>query len=850
MSKVTKKYVKIPWDGGVNTSVDPGMLNDNDLVIADNVIFSSSGSRLKREGRDYFDSSIPTPSSRSSSGTTRTLYFTGASPLQATTPATDKKLVNGERITVTTSLTSGDEPSYAATDTPITALTAIAEVTDIQCVADVSGSLNDTYFDLPAGENGVTYYVWFNVNSAGTDPAITGKTGVEVALATNDGANTVASAVQTAIDALSDFSASVTTDTVTATAATAGPATDASDTGSCGFTITVTTQGGHSITYEATGTLSESSTSTTTLTIAKASSIINLRDYWRFTGAVAKSQLLMSATDDFKLYKFDTSGRRDEVAGQEQVQTIQCIQASSMTTGDYWNLWDAGDSTAYYVWYNIASGGGDPAIGGKTGVEVAVGGSDTADQVASATQAAIDALSGMSASVSTDTVTVTNDTAGITTTAADVDAGVTVAVTSYGATLPESAVDKMDSRVLNERFILAFSGLGDKPIMYRPEGDSKYQLLGGTPPDFAIMAEFLGRVWTNDKTNPDRIHYSSTQNPEEWQGIGDSGSLDISTGDNDPGGVTGIFPFKGILFIQKQKRLFRVVGNTPETFKIEPVSSGIGGESHTATVPVDQDDVMYISKRGFHSVAATDTYGDTEAAFLSKKIQPTFNNWNQARLDNIQGAYVPELNSVAFAVSENSSANDTVWLFNVILKAWYRWPEVSCQALSTRLANNETKFIFGTNAGRIMQAQNGGYTDYETSGISYRVKTGTIYPGGDIDSVKAFKKLGLMYKAKGNFVFTVNVRIDNYPVQSLLFQQEASGDKLDVDFILGQSVLGTSSVLAPYTQQIDGYGRGLTLEILQSGTAEQVEIYGFILEYEDAGDAQETIGSQSEEAAS
>lgn len=843
MARKTKRYIKVPWNGGVNSAVDPGMLNDNDLVVADNVVFSSSGSRLKREGFDYLDGAIPTPSARSSSSTTRSLYFLDPNNiLQAITPDTDDKLVTGERISITS---SASETSYVISDVAIDAVTAVAEITSVTCVADSSGSLNNKYFTINAGQNGTSYYVWLNVSSGGTDPALTGKTGVEVAISTNDTAGTVATAVAAALDALSAFGASAASDVVTVTAATAGPAVDASDTGSTGFTISVTTQGGHTVTYTANEALTESLTATTTLTVARASSVISLKDYWRFTSPT-KTQLLMAATDDFKLYSYDSAFRRTEVVGQEQITEATCPAASTMTTGDYWYLWSANDATAYYIWYNIASGGGDPVIGGKTGVEVAIGSSDTASQVASATQAAIDALADFTASVDSAVVTVSCTSAGITTECSDGNSGVTFSTTDFGATLPESAVSKIDTRVLNNRYILAMTGLGNKPIKYYKNSDDKYQLLGGSPPDFSIMTEFQGRLWTNDKTNPDRLHYCATQDPETWNGVGDSGALDISTGDNDPAGLSGIFPYKGILFVQKRGRLFRVTGDTPETYKIEPVSSGVGGESHTAIVPVDQDDVMYLSKRGFHSVAATSNYGDAEATFLSQKIQPVFNRWNQGTLSNIQGAYIPELNSVAYAVSQDSVNNDTIWLFNTLLKEWYRWPSISCQALTVRLENNINKIVIGTNTGRIAQAQNGTYTDFNTQGISFRIKTGTIYPGGDVNSIKAFKSLGLIYKPKGNFIFTVNVKIDNYPIQSLIFQQEAGGDKLDDDFILGQSVLGTNNVLAPYTQQIDGYGRGMTIEITQSGTEEQVEIYGFIIEYSDSSDSQETIGSQNE----
>lgn len=63
----------------------------------------------------------------------------------------------------------------------------------VTTVADVAGSLNSTYFLL----NSVTtyYYIWFNVNGAGVDPALAGKTGVPVALATGATANAVATAI-------------------------------------------------------------------------------------------------------------------------------------------------------------------------------------------------------------------------------------------------------------------------------------------------------------------------------------------------------------------------------------------------------------------------------------------------------------------------------------------------------------------------------------------------------------------------------------------------------------------------------------------------------------------------------
>lgn len=118
-----------------------------------------------------------------------------------------------------------------------------AEVTEVTCVADVSSSLNDTYFLLNSASDVTGYYVWYNVAGAGTDPAISGRSGIEVAIAEDATANAVASATAAAIAASADFSALALASLVTVTNTVGGPATDATDAGSTGFSISVDTQG-------------------------------------------------------------------------------------------------------------------------------------------------------------------------------------------------------------------------------------------------------------------------------------------------------------------------------------------------------------------------------------------------------------------------------------------------------------------------------------------------------------------------------------------------------------------------------------------------------------------------------
>lgn len=80
----------------------------------------------------------------------------------------------------------------------------------ISPVADDTGSLNDTYFDFSSAS--VEYYVWYNVNSLGSDPSIANKTGIEVAIATDAPIATVVTATVAAIETATAAWATATAD--------------------------------------------------------------------------------------------------------------------------------------------------------------------------------------------------------------------------------------------------------------------------------------------------------------------------------------------------------------------------------------------------------------------------------------------------------------------------------------------------------------------------------------------------------------------------------------------------------------------------------------------------------------
>jgi hypothetical protein len=332
----------------------------------------------------------------------------------------------------------------------------VKEVSQVQTIADVSGSLDGKYFNIYSYTSG-HFYVWMNVDGGGNDPS-PGGSGIPVPISSNDSANTIAAAINSAINGDGSFSSTVSTNTVVITNNDYGNVTNSADVDT-GFTITTVAQGnsldgavdgtyfyaydtaGGSPSYYVWMNLDGSgsdpgagdigiqvnvTTGDSANTIAEA--IKNALNGVGANWSASRTGNVITTTISFNGPIADASNLNTPFT----VAVTQDGQISVPLNNKYFYI--SSPTVNYYVWYDVSGGGTDPAIGGKTGIQVAINSDDSEYTVASATANALIGTGIFTAGISVASVTATCVALGNTTNAADVNTTFVITTTQEGGT--------------------------------------------------------------------------------------------------------------------------------------------------------------------------------------------------------------------------------------------------------------------------------------------------------------------------------------------------------------------------------------------------------------------------------
>jgi hypothetical protein len=394
-----------------------------------------------------------------------------------------------------------------------------------------------------------------------------------------------------------------------------------------------------------------------------------------------------------------------------------------------------------------------------------------------------------------------------------------------------------DATVFGDKIILTTSSTSDAPQYW---DQTTFGALAGSPPNFNWSFVHRGRLLVGGiAATPHRIQYSQALDPTTWSGVG-TGYIDIDPNDGDEKGVVGAISFGGEAFIFKHNSTHRLVGSGPEDWtKPAPVLPGIGALNHRCIVATEND-IYFASRRGLMSLKKAETYGDVEAAYASFPIQ---DYWRDSLIHsttaNWSMVYHPEFNSIVITCCKSGSTNNFMMFYNILLDSWYYWTGVTAASMC-RYYDSSTKkmtILTGGYAGKAAKQDQSGFSDYGTTAYTFRMKTPIIYPGvsgqggyaRDTTREKGFRSVTIHGQSSGEYNVQLTYTVLGQSSYSDEFSFRGAGTALGT-FLLGTHKLGTKQTTSKLIE-IDGYGEGIQLDIIQSEDAKNVDIYGYDIEY-------------------
>jgi hypothetical protein len=199
---------------------------------------------------------------------------------------------------------------------------------------------------------------------------------------------------------------------------------------------------------------------------------------------------------------------------------------------------------------------------------------------------------------------------------------------------PEEGNLRPTASVLNGSFVLC-TGSPSFPlcIIWKPGWTTAGSATlfvdqGETIEPGGICTTYANRFWIVPRGGS-RVYFSAYADPTNFwnQDLADGtpNSSWIGVDEHDGSEITALVPgFAGELLIFKDGpgggSIHRLSGQTPGTFSLSRMASGIGAVNPHVVTAIKDRDVFFASRRGLHSLRRVEAYGDLEASFLDDEF--------------------------------------------------------------------------------------------------------------------------------------------------------------------------------------------------------------------------------------
>ena len=311
--------------------------------------------------------------------------------------------------------------------------------------------------------------------------------------------------------------------------------------------------------------------------------------------------------------------------------------------------------------------------------------------------------------------------------------------------------------------------------------------------------------------------------------------------------IMGIKRFRDALYIFGKTNIRKLTGSSTANFSLAEVSSSVGCLASDSIVEIGGD-VLFLAPDGIRTIQATERIGDIELATISKSIQ------NALQLIDIDFTYEQ---LVALVVKEKSqfrylfgkstlTAPNTSGFIGALRTSDQRsgWEfgdlrgfQASC-AVSGYIGDDEF-VLHGDFDGHIYRQEQGG--TFQDNNVFASYKTPFLDFGNPILR-KLFSKVTIFTRPEGdnNFLVTADYDWDDADVFSPTDYSIAStGARAEYrDTATAYNTAGFvygGATKAVIQQGIQGSGKSMLLRFVTTSSANPYSIFGFAIQYEEAG---------------
>ena len=329
--------------------------------------------------------------------------------------------------------------------------------------------------------------------------------------------------------------------------------------------------------------------------------------------------------------------------------------------------------------------------------------------------------------------------------------------------------------------------------------------------------------------NPEEVIFTAPYSDDDFSVANGAGSIAV----NSP--VTALFPFRDILYIFCEERIFRLEGNSSADFVLQPVTREIGC-TNGFTVQEFAGDLVFLGPDGLRTVAGTDRIGDVELGTISRQIQERFTGLSD--VDEFDSVVIPDKTQYRLFFSKSSiTRGNTKGVMCVRKGDSYEFADLKGIAPSCTdfaVAQGTSYILHGGFDGYVYRQEQGDDFDGNTVTGKYRSPDLTM---GDAGIRKSFQRVILNYAPEAAVNADLFVRYD-YESPNVPRPAAYPFDTTTAVAIYGSSVFGVATYGGqsnPLVRQpIEGSGFAIALRVNDRGTSAPYSLKGFQLEFEAA----------------